>query len=470
MCGINGIFDFSNSYSNSKLKKSIHKMNKEIIHRGPDDDGFYYGLNIALGMRRLSIIDLENGKQPIISKNKDFIIIFNGEIYNYIELKNDLIKKNCTFETSSDTEVILNLYIEYGNKAFEKLRGMFAFCIYDKKCERITLVRDYSGEKPLHYYLDENIFIFGSELKSLMKSDFVKKEINQTALEQFLTLTYIPAPNTIYKNVYKIKAGCYMTIDKNGKINNSRYWDVEFKKDQTIQSFKKSSELLYDIVHNSVKQSMVSDVPVGTFLSGGIDSTIITGIVSKYYNKRLNTFTITFDDKRFDESDRARVVSKEFNTRHHELKLNPTILLNEMNTMINNLDEPFADASYIPTYLISKFAKKHVKVVLTGDAGDELFAGYNKYLINYYSKIYLKIPKFIRKNIINKIIYALPDKSNIMRKVRKVINNSEKPILEQRINMMTLGFKYNELNKILKKKSASDSLEFIKKTYNSQLR
>ncbi|WP_156290944.1 asparagine synthase (glutamine-hydrolyzing) [Oceanobacillus salinisoli] len=466
MCGINGLFQYTGTYKTEQISTIISKMNNRIIHRGPDDNGVFVRENIGLGMRRLSIIDLENGKQPIFNESKSLVIVFNGEIYNYKSLKQDLLSKGHKFYTTSDTEVALHCYEEYGVESFNKLKGMFAFAIYDLENEKVTIVRDRAGEKPLYYYKNSEMFLFASELKSLVDTGIINKKIDRAALEQYLQLTYIPAPLTIFENVYKLMPGHYMVIDCRETIEIKQYWDVKYNDDKLITDYEECKKELRNTLFNAVEQCMVSDVPVGTFLSGGIDSTIITGIVSQISDKPIDTFTIGYKDKQFDESNRAKLSSDLHKTKHHVFYLKYEDALPELDKILNNIDEPFADSSYIPTYMVSKYASKYVKTVLTGDSGDELFGGYSKYLIGYYSEKYNKIPKWVQKNIIKKAVYALPDNTSIIRKARKVIDNADNSIFEQRKNLMCLGFKKGELTHVLKDYiHKSDHLNFIQDYY-----
>lgn len=450
MCGINGFIDFTNRYQKDEIHSIISKMNDFIIHRGPDDNGVFVHNGIALGMRRLSIIDLDTGNQPIFNEDRSLVIVFNGEIYNYKSLKLNLISKGHIFKTTSDTEVVLHCYEEYGNDSFSKLNGMFSIAIYNINNKKLILARDRAGEKPLYYYNNNGVFLFASELKSIISTGFIKKEIDSKALNQYLQLTYIPAPLTIFKNVYKQLPGYYMEVYFDGEMKCEQYWDVDYSNSRLIRDYGKCKETLRETLFNAVEECMVADVPIGTFLSGGIDSTIITGIASKISSKPLDTFTIGYRDKQYDESDRAKLSAELHKTNHHIFYLNYKDALPELNKIISNIDEPFADSSYIPTYMVSKYAKQYVKTVLTGDAGDELFGGYSKYLIGYYVGKYNKIPKCLRNNIIPKVVYALPDNTSAMRKVRKVIDNSDKGIFEQRRNLMYLGFKKEELVYLLK--------------------
>lgn len=469
MCGINGYIQHNAELNIDQIYHLVSTMNDSIIHRGPDDDGVYTNENIGLAMRRLSIIDLSTGKQPIFNEDKSLVIMLNGEIYNYKELRQELLSKGHVFTTESDTEVVIHCYEEYGKNSFNKLNGMFAFVIYDILQNKAIIARDRTGEKPLYYYNNSGVFLFASELKSIVSSSIVDKKICKKALNQYLQLTYIPAPLTIYEDVFKLLPGHYLESDSNGKITIEQYWDVKYSDNHLLDNYDQCKTKLRKTLFDSVEECMVSDVPIGAFLSGGIDSTIIVGIMSQISGNPIDTFTIGYKDKQFDESERAQLSAHQHHTNHHIYYLNNNDILPEISKILKNMDEPFADSSIIPTYMISKYAKNHVKVVLTGDAGDELFGGYNKYLIGYYSEKFNKIPECIRKTIIQRIIYKLPDNTNLMRKVRKVVDNSERDIFEQRKNLMCLGFKKNEISFLLKiNLIEQNSLEFIHDYYAKQ--
>ena len=465
MCGINGFVQFNDKLKKNEIEQIIKKMNRSIVNRGPDEEGTYINKNIGLGIRRLSIIDLKTGNQPIFNEDSSMVIVFNGELYNYKDLKNDLINKGHIFKTTTDTEVVLHAFEEYGEKSFNFIKGMYAFAIYDINKDRLLIVRDRLGEKPLYFYKDESKFIFSSELKGILSADLIKKEIDENALSQFFQLTYIPAPNTILKNIKKLKPGYYIEIKTGHNPTINKYWDLEFNNNKLIYDIESIKRNLREKMFEAVEKCMISDVPLGAFLSGGIDSSIIVGIMSKIASKPIKTFNIGFHEKQFDESERAKIVSKFNNTEHHTQIITEKDLFAILNKFFEYMDEPFADSSAIPTYLISKFAKNYVKVVLTGDGGDELFGGYSKYLINYYSEKYNRIPKLIREHILKNIINVFPNDYNIIRKIKKVIRNSEKSIFEQREELMKLGYKYDETKKLIKSIYISD-ISLIEDYYN----
>lgn len=465
MCGINGYVQFDELIEKQKLISIINSMNAAIIHRGPDEDGVFADRKVGLGMRRLAIIDLSTGSQPIYNENKTMVIIFNGEIYNFQYIKKILLAKGHRFTTLSDTEVVLHAYEEYGTACLQHFEGMFSFAIYDMNKRLIFIARDRVGEKPLYYSADSTHIIFGSELKSLLSTQLISKKIDVTALNQYLQLTYIPAPLTIFENVYKLEPGHYMIVNLNGNIAIQKYWDIQYDTDTLIENYDLCKKRLREALFASVERRMISDVPLGAFLSGGIDSTTIVGIMASISNRPIDTFTIGFHEKEYDESHRAQLVADKFKTNHHIYYLDYNTALQELSIILNGIDEPFADSSVIPTYMVSKYASQFVKVVLTGDAGDELFGGYSKYLIRYYSDMYNRVPKFLRKHLFEKVLYAIPDNSSRTRKIRKVVENAGKDIYLQRKDLMCLGFKTGELECLLKASYKSDSTDFIKRHY-----
>ena len=453
MCGINGYI----LNSNQEESDQISMMNNKIIHRGPDDSGHYKeivgGKNIALGMRRLSIIDIDNGKQPIISDDGNLILVFNGEIYNYLTLKKELeLNYEAEFITSSDTEVILKMYEIYGQESFSKLDGMFAFSILDKNRSKIFIARDYFGEKPLYYAKRDNKIIWSSELKSIVNVFEDKNEIDKNALSLYLQLTYIPAPYTIYKEVKKLLPNHYLEIDiKTLDVSENIISKPKPKMISKI-NFNDAKKITRDLVMKSVKSRSISDVPIGTFLSGGVDSSIVSYCLSQNEENRINTFSIGFDKKKFDETEKSRVVAKLINSKHHEFIIDEKSLYSDLNQILNNFDEPFADSSALPTYLVSKITSNHVKVALTGDGGDEVFGGYNKYYINSINNMYTNIvPEKVHKLLQNTSSFFLKTKDDdrgIKFKIRKTLDSID---YNNNFywNMISLGYKESEVNKIL---------------------
>lgn len=420
MCGITGFVNFEGIQN---PKNVILEMTNAIVHRGPDSSGFYINNkdNVALGHRRLSIIDLsDDGHQPMHSKNNRYIIVFNGEIYNYLELKKILSEKyfSINWVGKSDTEVLLEFISHMGLKsALEKIRGMYAFALYDLENKLIYLVRDRLGEKPLYYGWSGNSFIFASEIKSFYNFPKFQKNLSIDALSLFFKHCYIPSSYCIYKNIYKLESASYVKIDISSKdkmldkINSQKYWLPENNLNYEDFTNKELIENIEDKLQKSVKQQMRSDVPIGAFLSGGIDSSLVSLMMQKNSTNKINTFNVSFDESQFDESPYARRVADTIGSNHHEIKLNYKMALDTIPALGNIYDEPFSDSSQIPTFLISKEIKKHVTVALSGDGGDELFGGYNRY--TSINKVYniLKLLPFDSKILLSHVIFSLNEKN-----------------------------------------------------------
>lgn len=387
MCGICGILNKKEEKINFEILK---KMNETLKTRGPDDEGFYIEDNIGLAMRRLSIIDLEGGKQPIFNEDKSICVIFNGEIYNFVELREELIKKGHFFKTKSDTEVLVHLYEEKGENFPEYLNGMFAVALWDKRKKKLILTRDIAGEKPLYYGDFNDFFIFASELKAILANPLIKREIDLKVLNLYFTLEYVPSPYSIIKNIKKLKPG-HTLIYENERIKIKPYFKFEKKEIEK----KNLLDYLDEIISDSVKIRLRSDVPLGIFLSGGIDSSTVT-----YYAKRhsdlIKTFNISFKEPSFDESRFAKKVAFCLKTEHFEEVFDENKMLEILPEVFDFLDEPFADASILPTYLLSKYTRNFVKVALGGDGGDELFGGYPTYFSHKIMEIYKFLPFYLK--------------------------------------------------------------------------
>lgn len=400
MCGICGFSDFEGVYPDENI---IKKMCSVIKHRGPDDEGLFLENGIGLGMRRLSIIDVDGGHQPIHNEDSTLWIVFNGELYNYKELRFSL-EKNHRFYTSSDTEVILHLYEEYGEGFVSKLNGMFGLAIWDSNNKKLLLARDRIGIKPLHYIITNNKLIFGSEIKSILQHPHVKRQINLKALHYFLSFEYIPAPESIFKGIMKLLPG-HILVCKEGRTSIRKYWDLEFSNNGFSEEI--FCDKIVDVLKKSVDLEMVSDVPLGAFLSGGIDSSAIVAMMSQLSKEPIKTFSIGFEDQSYNELKYARIVADRFNTDHYEEIIKPDAVKLAGN-LIRYFDEPFADVSAFSTYLVSEMARKHVKVVLSGDGGDELFAGYDWYIASKFNTYYRKLPSILKNKIIPHVVQNLP--------------------------------------------------------------
>ncbi|MCR1816209.1 asparagine synthase (glutamine-hydrolyzing) [Aliarcobacter butzleri] len=428
MCGIVGFIDFNKELSNEKLIN----MTDVIHHRGPNDSGYSFfkteSANIGLGHRRLSILDLSaHGHQPM--QYEDFEIIFNGEVYNFKEIKEELTEYS--FFSDSDTEVILKAFHKWGIKAVDKFNGMFAIAIYDKSNEKITLIRDRTGIKPLYYYQNGNLFLFGSELKSFYQCDDFEKDIDFNALAQFFHYGYIPQPYSIFKNCFKLKAGHYLEIDlKSQKFEEKKYWDVKdfYNLPKKNISYEDAKNEIEKLLISSFNYRMVSDVPVGVFLSGGYDSSAVASILQKTNTQKIKTFSIGFNEEGYNEAHHAKKVAEYLGTEHIEYYCTQKEALEILPTLAEIYDEPFGDSSAIPTILVSKLAKKDVTVALSADAGDEIFGGYGKYKTSLkYFEFFSKFPKFshtilsfIFNNINPNKIPILRNKYNIASRFKKI--------------------------------------------------
>ena len=379
MCGISGILSFKKIVSNIVIKEMVQSMN----HRGPDSNGFYSEENVLLGHNRLSILDLSvRANQPMTSQNGRFVIVYNGEVYNYRELASTLKYSNpdLNFNSASDTETILEGFALNGISYATQLNGMFAFAIWDKKERELYLCRDRMGIKPLYYYNDGNVFAFASEIKALKKVPELNWELDTASVFQFLNLGMILTPNSIYKNVKKLEAGSVLKVSSKG-VESYKYWSLSTQVHSEVVSNEKQAIVkLSDLIMSSVQYHLRSDVPFGVFLSGGIDSSLVTASAVQLTGDKLNTFSIGFEEDAFNESTYARAVAKYLGTNHHEFIVSQKEAVSLMNDLLDIYDEPFADSSAIPTLMVSRLAKNHVTVTLSGEGGDELFHGYGSYV------------------------------------------------------------------------------------------
>ncbi len=412
MCGICGYINLNKSEPSSET--IIKDMVSTLARRGPDDEGLYIKGNVALGHKRLSIIDLETGHQPMYNEDNSIVIVYNGEVYNFPELKKILSEKGHVFSTHSDTEVILHAYEEYGEDCLKRFNGMFALAIWDSKKEKLFLARDRFGKKPLYYTLSDNQFIFGSELKAILKHPSIKKEIDLSALSKYLAYEYVPSPFSIFKNIYKLEPASKLSLDRNGRYKIERYWDLSFNQPKKID-LKETELRLSALLKESVRRRLISDVPLGVFLSGGIDSSSVVSMMAELMDpKEIKTFSIGFKEKSFDELSDARLVAGYFGTDHHEEILSPSTMLEIFPDILNILDEPFADSSIIPTYLVSRFTRQHVKVALGGDGGDELFLGYPSFLAHALNDCFGFVPLSMKKAALKLLTGMVPPSHRYM--------------------------------------------------------
>ena len=422
MCGIVG---FLNHTRQTNSTRQLSKANEALNHRGPDQSGYWLNQEQSVGLahRRLSILDLsETGSQPMHSHCCRYTIVFNGEIYNFREIRAEIDRlSSINWKGSSDTEVLINSISFFGlEETLKRCDGMFAFALWDKLERRLVLVRDRMGEKPLYYTKNNTGLYFASELKALLVFNSISREINCSAVDAFLRYSFIPEPLTIFKEISKLEPGTYLEFDFDSQnIKTVKYWNIQYGKDYSeYENSLDEHECLQHLellLENSVERQMTSDVPIGAFLSGGVDSTLIATLMQEKSETPIDTFTISYDDKRYDESSQARMAASLIGSQHHELTLKPRDLIDIMPQLSKVYDEPFADSSQIPTYLISKFAKQKVTVCLTGDGGDELFGGYNRhrFVSSYWSKL-SKIPRYMRNSLSNCILSVPPERLTAM--------------------------------------------------------
>lgn len=455
MCGINGTVRKLSSSDKMNTGDILGKMNQKIVHRGPDDEGLYLHRNgsadIGMAMRRLAIIDLSSGKQPIHNDDESVVIVFNGEIYNYKKLRSGLEQGGIIFKTASDTEVILRLYEKEGVSSFSRLDGMFVFSIYDKNRNMVFIVRDFFGEKPLYYTTSGGSFYWASELKSILEVLPELPDISRRGLNLYFQLTYIPSPFSIYENIHKLEANHYIALD-------CKTLDFSIHKiDQVVNknAFESKAEaicLTHDLVQQSVISRSVSDVPLGTFLSGGVDSSIVSLCLAQSSRAKIDTFSIGFEKKAFDETDKSRLVAKLINSNHHEFIINEKNLSDRLSDIILNFDEPFADSSALASYVVSENTKEFVKVALTGDGGDEVFGGYNKYFMGILNQKYTTLIPYNLHHSIKKSIIRLLNIKQDNRGVRFKLTRLLKAINydgDFYYNIISLGFAEEELRLLL---------------------
>ena len=446
MCGIAGFISGSDN-----KKKIIKAMTDKIIHRGPDAEGFYVDDNIALGHRRLSIIDLNSGDQPIYNEDKSIVVIFNGEIYNYVELRDELKKKGHKFKTKCDTEVLVHGYEEWKENMPKKLRGMFAFALYDIKNKTLFLARDNFGIKPLYYYENNNTFMFASEIKSFMVHPDFNKELNKDLIKPYLSFSFTPTKETLFKGVYRVDPGTCMTI-KGGKVKTTRYYNLEFNTKN--MSYDKAVEDIDKLMKESVEKHMISDVEVGSFLSSGVDSSYLVALA-----RPDKTYTVGYSDKKYNEIEYAKNLTKELNINNTSKVITKEEYLDIIPKIMYHLDEPTSDPAAVALYFVAKLASKDVKVVLSGEGADEFFGGYNFYHTEFDISWYNKIPYFIRHTIA-KICSLLPEVKGINFLIRRGMK------LEDDYIGVSKVFSERETKKFVKANSKYRNKDITKDVYN----
>ncbi len=441
MCGIVGIVYFD---GRQVVRQPLEAAAETLVHRGPDASGIYIdndrGMHAGLGHRRLSIIDLSaSANQPLSNENGDVWIVFNGEIYNFPKLKNQL-KQTHTFVSNSDTEVIVHLYEQYGEDALAMLDGMFALALYDRRNQRLILARDRAGKKPLYYYHDGRTLIFGSEIKAILALlQPEEKAVNEQMIPFYLVYGYARPPQTFYKGIRQLAPAQYAVCTGNGTMDLREYWSLKqhiLDSDADARNFAQVDPMLRFKLTGAVKNRLMSDVPLGAFLSGGVDSSIVTGLMSRLTDAPVKTFSIGFsEDARYDETSYAALVAKKFNTDHHTFVVTPSTI-DLIQKLIYHYDEPFGDASAIPTYIVSNLTRQHVTVALTGDGGDELFAGYTRFIAATLSE---RVPGSVRKLLYNLsgMIPLSHSERSIPARAKRLFSVFNQPLLERYINWVS---------------------------------
>ncbi|GAB1448424.1 asparagine synthase (glutamine-hydrolyzing) [Bacteroidota bacterium] len=451
MCGFAGY----QSKQGTGFPGFLQRMCHSIAHRGPDAEGFWEQEGTGLGHRRLSIIDLSTGGQPMLDSGQGNVLVFNGEIYNFLKLRQELIQLGIELSTHSDTEVILKGFTQWGmDTLLQKLEGMFAFALYEAQGSRLWIARDKFGEKPLYYSTTDKGLFFGSELKAL-KAVLPLQDLDSDALRLYFQFSYIPAPYTIYKEVKKLEAGNYLLVESGRIIQQQVYYDLASRitcnSKTQMPSYEEACKQVYEQLNESVEERMIADVPLGSFLSGGVDSSIITALMARHSRQPVKTFSIGFEEKEYDESERARLVANFLGTEHHVRIVKARDLLDRVDRVLATYDEPFGDSSAIPSSMVAELAAEEVKVVLTGDCADELFGGYEKYLGPYYSEKWNNLPGMVRKPIAG-IVNHLPHTNltnHTLRKLKKVIRNASFGQKERYLRLSAMGFQPEELQELL---------------------
>lgn len=414
MCGIAGIVRNDRAPIDQDL---VTRMTEAIRHRGPDQDGFYFGSGAALGMRRLSIIDLKSGQQPIANQDRTAWIVFNGEIYNYRELRKQLEQQGHKFYTDSDTEAIVHAYDQYGTDCPKHLRGMFAFAIWDERDESLFLARDRVGKKPLLYAQLPGQLVFASEFSALLLHPEVSREVDFEAIHHYLSFICVPAPLTAYRAIRKLEPAHWLQW-KNGETRTERYWQLDFNKKTTL-SEAEAGERTVELLREAVRIRLMSEVPLGAFLSGGIDSSAVVALMAQESTEDVKTFSIGFDEQDFSELHHARRVANHVGADHHEFIVRPNAM-EILPTLVEHYGEPFADSSAIPSYYVSRETRRYVTVALNGDGGDECFAGYERYAAMNLAERYTSVPAVFREGVVGNVLRTIPGGgSNVLRRAKR---------------------------------------------------
>ncbi len=386
----------------------LDRMNKTLQHRGPDDEGFYIKSNIGMAMRRLSIIDLAGGRQPITNEDGNVVVTFNGEIYNFRELRVELLRTGHRFTTNSDTEVIVHAYEQWGDDALRHFNGMFAIALWDESRERLLLARDRMGQKPLYWHFSADGLLWGSEAKALLEAPWVERQINALALHHYLTLQYAPDPLTIFRGIHRLPAAHKLVVERGGEPQVSRWWQLAFEPKWNITE-EEAIERARELLGAAVERHLVSEVPLGAFLSGGIDSSTIVALMAEKVSEPVKTFSIGFEERHYSETAYALEVAKRYKTDHHEFIFRPADLHRVIHGVIEAMDEPFADPAALPLYEVARQTRPYATVALSGDGGDETLAGYTRYALDDLLRSYTQLPAWITQRLLPAFTGWLPE-------------------------------------------------------------
>ncbi|MDQ3817339.1 MAG: asparagine synthase (glutamine-hydrolyzing) [Acidobacteriota bacterium] len=436
MCGIAGIVNRNGRAADATV---LARMCEAIRHRGPDEDGFYLKDSVGLAMRRLAIIDLKGGQQPIHNSDRTAWIVFNGEIYNYRELRAKLEKQGHTFYTNSDTEAIVHAYDEYGSDCPKHLRGMFAFAIWDERAQELFLARDRVGKKPLLYSLINGQFIFGSEFSALLEHPDISREVAPEAIHYYLSFMCVPAPLTAYRAIRKLEPGHSLRFTRAGDVKIERYWQPDFSR-KVRMSEEEAGERAVEILREAVRVRLMSEVPLGAFLSGGIDSSAVVALMSEELSEPVKTFSIGFEEQDFSELHHARRLAERVGADHHEFIVRPEAM-EVLPLLVEHYGEPYADSSAIPTYYVSRETRRHVTVALNGDGGDECFAGYERYAAMRFAERYRRLPAALREGVIKQAVNLLPSselRRGRIRSVKRFLQAASLPPVERYLRWVSL--------------------------------
>ena len=436
MCGIAGIVNREDRPVDAAL---LARMNEAIRHRGPDEDGTYLNGRVGMAMRRLAIIDLESGQQPITNEDRTVWIVYNGEIYNFRELKTRLEKLGHTFVTDCDTETVVHAYEQYGTDCPKYFRGMFAFAIWDERKQELFLARDRVGKKPLLYSYANGSFVFGSEFSALLQHPSVGREVDREAIHSYLTFMCVPAPLTAYRDIRKLEPGHSLRFTRDGEVKTERYWQPDFSKKAKLTE-EEAGERVLEILRDAVRVRLMSEVPLGAFLSGGIDSSTVVALMSEVSPTPVKTFSIGFEEQDFSELHHARRVAEHVGAEHHEFVVRPDAM-EVLPTLVEHYGEPYADSSAIPTYSVSRETRRHVTVALNGDGGDECFAGYERYAAMRLSERYRKLPGLLRDNVIEQAVGLLPSsetKRSRVRDLKRFLRAASLPPVERYLRWVSV--------------------------------